>query len=225
MKIESGDSFTSSQPVETKQAQKFEQAPETSTEQIKSESILSNEQIKTKEKEGAKLPVSEKFIIAAIEKANKAIEGANTEMRFSVHERTHQISIKVIDKDKNEVIREIPPEKILDMVANMMELAGIFLDENLTPRQIINICEDQGRLFSYRGMFICAARSIYENTDCVRMLFVLKESSQGKIQDVEKIMDLLTELETSLVYLDKCKQEKIDNLLYVDIIKKLIPQE
>ena len=104
-------------------------------------------------------------------------------------------------------------------------LEGIFLEENLTPRQVIDNCEDQGKLFSYKGMFIASCRSRHENTDCVRMIFVLKESDQGKVQDVEKIMALLTELETSLIYLDKCKQEKIDNLVYVDIVKKLIPQE
>ena len=104
-------------------------------------------------------------------------------------------------------------------------LEGIFLAENLTPRQFIDECEDQGKLFSYKGMFICAARSVYENVDCVRMIFAIKESDQGKVQDVEKIMTLLTELESSLIYLDKCKQEKIDNLVFIDIVKKLIPQE
>ena len=104
-------------------------------------------------------------------------------------------------------------------------LEGIFLTENLTPRQFIDDCENQGKLYSYKGMFLCAARSTYENTDCVRMIFVLKESDQGKVQDVEKIMALLTELENSLIYLDNCKQEKIDNLVYVYIVKKLISQE
>jgi flagellar protein FlaG len=35
--------------------------------------------------------------------------------------------VKIYKND--EVIREIPPEKILDMVAKMMELAGILVDE------------------------------------------------------------------------------------------------
>lgn len=81
------------------------------------------------EKEKNLLPVSEKFVIEAIERANKAIEGARTEFRFSIHEKTHEISVKVLDKDNGEVIREIPPEKILDMVARMWEMAGIIVDE------------------------------------------------------------------------------------------------
>lgn len=37
--------------------------------------------------------------------------------------------IKVMNSDTQEVIREIPSEQILDMVANFMELAGLYIDE------------------------------------------------------------------------------------------------
>lgn len=75
------------------------------------------------------MPVSEKVVIDAIEKANKAIMGANKRFEFNIHEKTKQIMIKVIDTDTNEVVREIPNEKILDMVAKMCEMAGILVDE------------------------------------------------------------------------------------------------
>ena len=39
--------------------------------------------------------------------------------------------VKVINEDTNEVIREIPPEQILDMVAKMWELAGILVDKSV----------------------------------------------------------------------------------------------
>ena len=67
--------------------------------------------------------------IALIERANKAINGANKSFVYAIHEATNQIMVKVIDKDTNEVIREIPSEKILDMVAKMWELNGLFVDE------------------------------------------------------------------------------------------------
>ena len=75
------------------------------------------------------LPVSEKLVIEAIEKANKAITGSNRKFEFSIHEATKEIMIKVLDSDTNEVVREIPNEKILDMVAKMWEMAGIMVDE------------------------------------------------------------------------------------------------
>jgi flagellar protein FlaG len=38
--------------------------------------------------------------------------------------------VKVMDINTNEVIREIPPEKVLDAFAAALELAGVFVDTN-----------------------------------------------------------------------------------------------
>ena len=70
------------------------------------------------------MPISEKTVIDAIEKANKAIEGPNRKLQFSIDRPTHEIVVKVINSDTGELIREIPSEKILDMVAKMQEAAG-----------------------------------------------------------------------------------------------------
>jgi flagellar protein FlaG len=75
------------------------------------------------------LTIDEKNWMALIERANKAITGANKTFEYSIHEQTKQIMVKVIDSDTNKVIIEIPPEKVLDMVAKMWEMAGILVDE------------------------------------------------------------------------------------------------
>jgi len=75
------------------------------------------------------LSIDESLWIEMIEKANKAITGATCSFEYSIHEGTKEIMVKVINKETQEVIREIPPEKILDMVAKMWEIAGIFVDE------------------------------------------------------------------------------------------------
>lgn len=75
------------------------------------------------------LPISEQVVINAIERANKAISGVTTNCRFSIHEKTKEIMVKVIDSETNQVIREIPPEKILDLVAKLWEMAGLIVDE------------------------------------------------------------------------------------------------
>ncbi|MDP4183462.1 MAG: flagellar protein FlaG [Bacillota bacterium] len=79
--------------------------------------------------EKSELPVPDKMMIEAIEKANKAILGSNRSFEFSIHQKTKAIVVKVVDSDTHEVIREIPSEKVLDMVAKMWEMAGIMLDE------------------------------------------------------------------------------------------------
>lgn len=71
----------------------------------------------------------EKEIIDGIESANEKIEIYNRRLEFSIHEKTKDIMIKIVDSDTDEVIREIPPKKILDLVANMLERAGLLVDE------------------------------------------------------------------------------------------------
>lgn len=68
-------------------------------------------------------------LISAIEAANKDFEIYDKRLEFSIHEKTKEIIVKIIDSTNDEVIREIPSEKILDMIANMMELAGLLVDE------------------------------------------------------------------------------------------------
>lgn len=67
----------------------------------------------------------------AVNKANNTLKQkhARTKCEFSYHEGTKRVSIKVLDKDTDEVIREIPPEETLEMVEKMWELAGILVDE------------------------------------------------------------------------------------------------
>ena len=72
---------------------------------------------------------TEEQVITAIEKANHKFQFYNTHLEFSIHEKTKEIMVKVYRDE--EVIREIPPEKVLDMVAHMLELAGLLVDETV----------------------------------------------------------------------------------------------
>lgn len=94
----------------------------------RSQDIMSLNQLTDLERRG-ELSISDRVVIEAIERANRAISGANRRFEFSIHEKTKQIMVKVINSDTNELVREIPPEKILDMVARMWEMAGILVDE------------------------------------------------------------------------------------------------
>ncbi len=67
----------------------------------------------------------------AVEKANKSFKPFDRRFERAYHEKTKTVMVKVIDAVSDEVIREIPPEKILDMVAYMWEIAGILVDEKV----------------------------------------------------------------------------------------------
>ncbi|MDJ0829777.1 MAG: flagellar protein FlaG [Desulfobacterales bacterium] len=52
-------------------------------------------------------------------------------LQFSVHETTGRTMIKVINKDTNDLIREIPPEGLLNLAAKMQEMLGILFDKKV----------------------------------------------------------------------------------------------
>lgn len=56
---------------------------------------------------------------------------ANTECKFGIDDTTNRITIKIIDKDTKKIIKEVPPEKTLKMIAKVWEMAGILVDEKL----------------------------------------------------------------------------------------------
>lgn len=63
----------------------------------------------------------------AVEKLNKNL--SHSEAVFGIHETTNRVTIKIVDKETKEVIKELPPEKTLDMIAKAWELAGLLVDE------------------------------------------------------------------------------------------------
>ena len=63
----------------------------------------------------------------AVEEINK--KANNSEAIFGVHEDTNRVTIKIVDKKTKEVIKEFPPDKTLDMIARVWEMAGLMVDE------------------------------------------------------------------------------------------------
>lgn len=95
------------------------------------QAVRSSVDLSKLERQGVSIPSGDEHLIKAIDKAVKALQGPTTTLEMSVHEKTHQILVKVLNKETGELIREIPPEKTLDLVAKMMEIAGILIDEKV----------------------------------------------------------------------------------------------
>ncbi|OME67336.1 hypothetical protein BSK65_20285 [Paenibacillus odorifer] len=93
--------------------------------------IRNSKDMNLREKQGVNVSVAEEQLIRTIERAVKSLQGPQTTLQVSIHEKTHDIMVKVLNKDTGELIREVPPEKTLDLVAKMMEIAGILIDEKI----------------------------------------------------------------------------------------------
>jgi flagellar protein FlaG len=92
-------------------------------------SIKNMSDLKKAELRGEYYTISDEQLIKAIEKSIQAMQGKTTTLEFTVHDKTKIISVKVKDANTGEVIREIPPEKTLDFVAKLWQMAGMLIDE------------------------------------------------------------------------------------------------
>ncbi len=78
----------------------------------------------------AKQTISENSQIRkAVDEINKKTH--NSEAIFGIHDATNRVTIKIIDKDTKKVLKEYPPEKTLDMIAKVWEMAGLLVDQKL----------------------------------------------------------------------------------------------
>lgn len=86
--------------------------------------------IKTPDTVGSKVPSADsKELENTLSQAAKTLGDDSTSLKFEVHKATDTIMVKVIDDKTQKVIREIPSEKFLDMVASIWKLVGILLDK------------------------------------------------------------------------------------------------
>lgn len=78
----------------------------------------------------AKQTISENSQIRkAVDEINK--KSHNSEAVFGIHDATNRVTIKIVDKDTKKVLKEYPPEKTLDMIAKVWEMAGLLVDKKL----------------------------------------------------------------------------------------------
>ena len=71
---------------------------------------------------------SEKEVKNAVRKINKILQGESTHLQFEKHDVLNEMIVRVVNNETNEVIKEIPSKKVLDLVAKLCEMAGILVD-------------------------------------------------------------------------------------------------
>lgn len=76
-------------------------------------------------------PLKKEDVDQVIEGLNEVFHITDTHLNFTRHEGTEEYYVKIINNETDEVIKEIPPKKLLDMVAKMEEYIGIMFDERV----------------------------------------------------------------------------------------------
>ena len=72
--------------------------------------------------------ITKEELDATVEKANQFLLGLKTQFDFKIHEGTGRTVVRLIDKQTQEVVKEIPPEKMLDVLESIWDSAGILVD-------------------------------------------------------------------------------------------------
>jgi flagellar protein FlaG len=73
--------------------------------------------------------IPESRIDEYVSRVNVALQPSFFRLSHSIHEATNMVMVQVIDTNTEEVVREIPSESRLDVMARMLEFAGLLFDE------------------------------------------------------------------------------------------------
>ncbi|HHY92777.1 MAG TPA: flagellar protein FlaG [Firmicutes bacterium] len=67
----------------------------------------------------------------ATEALNKLAQTFSAHLSFVLHEESGRMQVRVIDNHTMEVVKEIPPTEVLEVVANIRKMIGILLDKKV----------------------------------------------------------------------------------------------
>ena len=75
-------------------------------------------------------PLDEESVSYMTEELNELMSKINCNLEFQYHKEVNMMSVRMLDKKTHEVIKEVPPEEMLDQMAKAREWLGAFLDKN-----------------------------------------------------------------------------------------------
>ena len=73
---------------------------------------------------------TQKKIERIAEAMNSFVKSTQRDLDITVHKETGRMVVKVLSHETGEVIREIPPEELLDLASKMEEMAGALLNKS-----------------------------------------------------------------------------------------------
>ncbi|MGP3778847.1 flagellar protein FlaG [Halanaerobium saccharolyticum] len=108
-----------------------------SSENIRAEKIKSNNKktnrqaTSLQEKKEYNQQELEDEVRESVKDVNEIVDQVKEGLSFQIHEDTEELMVQVIDVNTDEVIKELPPEEMLDLKARIHEMVGILIDEKV----------------------------------------------------------------------------------------------
>lgn len=88
-------------------------------------------QIKLNEKSSNKETLPAEHAKSIVKDMNDFLGSASSQLKFQFHDELNEYYVTVVDMMTDEVIREIPSKKLLDIHAAMREFVGLFIDRKI----------------------------------------------------------------------------------------------
>jgi len=115
----------------------------------------------------------------------------------------------------------ISQTKAITRLYNEVIKNGLVVNEQETIQAITELCEKKGQFILHVDSYWSFVKSIYKNKPCIRMIFSLKETSNGKVQMIDRIIELIKNIENILIFVDALNIQKNSEFTYLDVIKNI----
>ena len=74
-------------------------------------------------------PLSEEQTAFIMEQLNEIMRNINVDLQFQYHKEVNFMSVRMLDKKTGEVLREVPPEAMVEHMIKVHDWIGAFLDK------------------------------------------------------------------------------------------------
>ena len=74
-------------------------------------------------------PLSEEQTSFITEQLNDIMRNINVDLQFQYHKEVNVMSVRMLDKKTGEILREIPPESMVEHMIKVHDWIGAFLDK------------------------------------------------------------------------------------------------
>lgn len=76
-------------------------------------------------------PIPKEKVQKAVDALNEFMTTQNRSSKFVLHDGLDRYYVEVVDAETEEVIREVPPRKLLDAFYSMQKFLGMIVDEKI----------------------------------------------------------------------------------------------
>lgn len=80
---------------------------------------------------GEEQEISKDKLQQAVDVVNEFLEINHSSSKFVYHEGLERYYVTIVNRDTDEVVKEIPPKKLLDAFYEMQKMVGMIVDEKI----------------------------------------------------------------------------------------------